>query len=813
MSTPSDLPATASFRRAVVIGAGTMGAAIAAHFANAGLAVTLLDLAPTTLTPDEAAAGRSLDDPAVRRRVVETGFRRMLAARPAHLFTDTLASSIRLGVLEDDLETAVAEADWIVEAIVEQLAPKQALMAQLEALAPAHAVITTNTSGLPIHAIATGRDAGFQRRFLGAHFFNPPRYLQLVELIPTPATDPALTAQLRAFIEEGLGKDVVLCKDTPNFIANRLVSVILADLVNFAVTHGYTVEEVDALAGPLLGRPRSGVFRLHDVVGIDVWALIADNLYPLIPHDAERAVLLAPAYRAVLSTLIRHGHLGAKSGQGFYKSVTTERGREFWALDLQVAAERGEVVYLPPQSPSWPRVEAVRRLPLGQRLAALVHAPDAEQDPAASLIRHTLFQTLAYAAQRIPEIADDLPSIDRALVWGYGWELGPFALWDALGVAPTAAAMQRAGFTLAPWVAEFLAQGYTSFYHEHDGTAQVYAPQARRPLPLEQNPQVTTVAAQKRNRPLVATNEAADLVELGDGVLLLEFHSKLNTLDTTLFPILDAALERLHGNARGLLIANDGVHFCAGANLRWMLQAAEEGDWNAISTLIGGGQARFMALRRVPKPVVAAPFQRVLGGGVEVCFAAHRVVAHAESYLGLVEVNVGLIPGWGGCKELVRRHVRAEDPLPGLTRVFDLISGAVVSASAPDAQRLGLLTSRDQVVMHRGRLLHQALRAVHELATAARDESRDVFAAGDAGLAQLHAHLDARVQDGRLSSHDALICRELAAVLCGGGGAARTVDEQTLLDLEHEAFLRLIGHPASQARMRHMLAEGKPLRN
>ena len=814
MSDPTTSPTPQAFRRAVVIGAGTMGAAIAAHFANAGLDVTLLDLAPTTLTADEEHRGLRLSDPAVRRRVVESGFRRMLAARPANLYTDDLAERIHLGVLDDDLAQAVAGADWIVEAIVEQLAPKQALMASLEPLVAPHAIVTTNTSGLPIHAIAAGRSPQFQRRFLGAHFFNPPRYLQLVELIPTAATDPAVLTRLRAFVEEGLGKDVVVCKDTPNFIANRLISVLLADLIDYAVTNGYTVEEVDALTGPLLGRPRSGVFRLHDVVGIDVWALIADNLHALIPHDADRDRLIAPAYRAVLDTLIRHGHLGTKSGQGFYKTVATERGREFWALDLQVAATRGEVVYLPPQSPTWPRVEAVRRRPLGPRLAALVHDPDAAGDRAAALVRHTLLQTFAYAAQRIPEIADDLPAIDRALVWGYGWELGPFVLWDALGVAPTVAAMHRDGFTVAPWIDAFLAHGGVTFYTDHDGSPHVYSPQAGRALPLQQEPHVTTVAAQKRNRPILASNEAADLVDVGDGVLLLEFHSKLNTLDTSLFPILDAALERLHGGASGLLIANDGVHFCAGANLRWMLQAAEAGNWHAVSELISGGQARFMALRHAPKPVIAAPFQRVLGGGVEVCLAAHRVVAHAETYLGLVEVSVGLIPGWGGCKELVRRHVRTTDPLSGLTHVFDLIGGAVVSGSAVDAQRRGLLDDGDMVVMHRGRLLDRARRTVLEMAQVGTSTpARTLFATGEAGLEHLHARIEEQTSGGQLSPHDKVVCRELAAVLCGGGGPARVVNEQALLDLEHEAFLRLIAHPATQARMRHMLDEGKPLRN
>ncbi len=394
-----------------VIGAGTMGAAIAGHLANAGLHVHLLDIVPSTLTPDERAAGLTRHDPAVRNRIVQAGYTRMVNARPSNLFAADVAQRIQLGNLEDDLAAAVQASDWIIEAIVEQLAPKQALMARLEEVAPAHVIISTNTSGIPIAQIGTGRSVSFRQRFLGTHFFNPPRYLPLLEIIPTPDTDLAMTQRVRAFVEEVLGKNVVICHDTPNFIANRMVSYIMADLIAYAADHEYTVDEVDALTGPLLGRPRSATFRLNDVVGIDVWAMIARNLHPLIPDDVDRDALIAPAYLTLLQTLIDHGHLGSKSGQGFYQTQTTPSGeKSFWSLDL-AAARTGKVVYHPPQNPTWPEIEAMQKLPLIERLPKLV----ALQGRAGQLIWHTLSRTLAYAAARFPEIADNLIDIDHVM--------------------------------------------------------------------------------------------------------------------------------------------------------------------------------------------------------------------------------------------------------------------------------------------------------------------------------------------------------------------------------------------------------------
>ena len=804
--------------KVVVIGAGTMGAAIAGHAANAGLAVTLLDLAPEELTPEETAAALTLASPQVRNRIVRVGYERMLKAKPDNLFAPSVAQRIRLGNLADDFERAVAEADWIVEAIVERLAPKQALMQRIEACAKPTAIITTNTSGIPVRLILAGRSLAFRQAALGAHFFNPPRYLHLLELIPTVDTDQAVVARLRAFAEHILGKGVVVCKDTPNFIANRLFSFIQADLVEFAAANGYTVDQVDFLTGPLLGRPRTAAFRLLDLVGLDVMALIAENLYPLIPHDEGRDALAGVRTNAILRTLIAHGLLGAKSGQGFYKTVVDERGdKSFWGLDLQAAA-RGEVSYLPPNQQAWPSVAAAAKLPLPERLRALTFADDA----AGHLVWHTLARTLAYASHRIPEIADSLAGVDNAMRWGFAWELGPFAIWDALGLRPVLERMQSEGIAAAPWVHALAATDHASFYRMQGDARTVYSPQDRAFHPLDGGQHVH-IPGLKATGKALANNESAGLLDLGDGILLLEIHSKMNTLDSAIMAMAQSAAERLHGNAAGLVVGSQGLLFSAGANLKLFAAAIEAGQWSELEAFLRLGQNTLMALRQAPAPVVAAPFQRTLGGGVEICLAADRIVAHAETYLGLVEVGVGIIPAWGGCKEMVRRHVSPHmhaghtNPMPYLRQVFETIGFARVSASALDAQEIGYLSAQDRIVMNSDRLLSEARREALHLAESGYfppQTAGSVYAAGRGALANMHVEIYSLHQAGRISEHDAKIAGKLAYVLCGGDlSQPAWMDEQHFLDLELDALLSLAGEPKTQDRVRHMLRYGKPLRN
>ncbi|MCB0095249.1 MAG: 3-hydroxyacyl-CoA dehydrogenase/enoyl-CoA hydratase family protein [Caldilineaceae bacterium] len=802
-----------------VIGAGTMGASIAGLLANAGVPVTLLDMAPTELLPEEAAAGLTLEQPKVRNRIVTAGFQRMTKLKPANLFSAQTAELIRLGNLTDDFEAAVRQSDWVIEVIVERPQPKQELMARIEAIAPAHTIITTNTSGIPIHMISQGRGAEFKRRFFGTHFFNPPRYLHLLEIIPTADTDPALVAQMREFAETRLGKGVVICKDTPNFVANRMISFLQSDIMEFAIANGYTVEEVDRLTGPLLGRPRTGTFRLNDVVGVDVMALVGENLYEMIAHDADREILRAPLGTAVMQTLTQNKLLGNKTGQGFYKTVTDEKGRkEFWGLDLQTAAESGQIDYMAPAKPRWESVGAARDLPLPQRLQRLTDA----DDPAGELIWHTLAHTMAYATKRIPEIADSLVSIDNAMRWGFGWELGLFETWDVLGVRQTLARMEGEGITVAEWVHQMLDSGCESFYTYDGGQRMAYDIAAKRYLPVEQGQLVCTVQELRHaNRPL-AENDSATLHDMGDGVLLAEFHSKMNAIDPDIWKILNVALEHLHGDAAGLVIGNEGANFSVGANIMLVAMAAQAGMWDEVAAGLKLGQDTLMKLRTAPKPVVAAPFNMALGGGAETVMAADRVVAHAESYIGLVEFGVGIVPGWGGCKEMVRRRVSSHmhaanvNPSPYLQQVFEQIGFAKVSGSAVEACEMGFLCSTDRIVMNRDHLLATARNEVLHMQSdyTPPTVTGNVYAAGKDQLANLRIGVYMLKEGGHISAHDAKIADRLAHVLCGGElSAPAWMDEQYFLDLEREALLSLAGEAKTQERIWYMLQNNKPLRN
>ena len=813
-----------------VIGAGTMGAAIAGHLANAGISSHLLDLAPEELTAEERAKGLSLDDRAVRNRIVQAGFERMTQARPANLFSPEQAELITLGNIEDDLEAAAAQSDWIIEAIVERPRPKQALMAKLEAVAAADAIISTNTSGIPIHVISAGRGQAFKRRFLGTHFFNPPRYLRLLELIPSPETAPAIVERMKAFAEKRLGKGVVIAKDVPNFVGNRMFSYIMSSLLEFAIANGYTVEEVDRLTGALIGRPKTATFRLLDVVGVDVAALVGENLYELTPDDADRDILRGPLGLAVLGTLLKNNLLGAKSGQGFYKTVRDGQGRRsFRGLDLQAAAE-GRLDYAEPVRPSWASVNAVKGEPLPERLRRLAASP-ATDDSARALLWHTLSRTLAYASKRLPEIADSPRDIDNAMRWGFGWEMGPFETWDALGVAATTARMEEDGLTVAPWVREMLDGGHSAFYKVEespdDGATAarrlVYNPQSGGYAAADESEHVVSVAALGRGRGALAENDSASLLDMGDGVLLLEFHTKMNALDMEIGAIANAAVERLYGDATGLVIGNQGGNFSAGANLFLIGTLAQSGQADQMDAAINSLQQMIQNLRVAPKPVVAAPYQLALGGGAEVTMGADRIVAHAELYIGQVEVGVGLIPAAGGCKELVRRlvnpHMQEQNANPAvhLQQVFELIGFAKVSTSAEEARQMGILGPHDRVVMNYDHLLAEAKAEVVRMADGGYRPpavTGNIYAAGRDHLANLRIGVYMMREAGQISAHDALIADHLAYVLCGGElSQPAWMDEQYFLDLEREAFRTLAGYAKSQERIWHMLKSGKPLRN
>ena len=633
----------------VVLGAGTMGAGIAAHCANVGLQVSLLDIAPDTLTPDEEKRGLKLESPAVRNRIVKAGYDRMAKSRPASLANADAGKRIRIGNFADNFAW-VGDADWIIEVIVERIGPKQALMARIEETRKPGSIVSSNTSGIPLHEIAAERDDDFKAHFLGTHFFNPPRYLKLLEVIPLPETDPAVVRQMKAFGENVLGKGVVICKDTPNFIANRFGSFDGMFGARWALDNGYTIEETDALTGPLLGRPNTASFRLADLAGIDIMAGVADNLYAAAPDDESREEFKTPP---LVQRLVQEGRLGNKSGQGFYKQVQGPKGREFHVLDTTSP----DLAYRPAQQVEEPIIADAQRIgDLGERLRFIVAQAD-EGDRGAKLIEMLTVPAIAYAARRVPEMSDDIVSIDDAIRWGFARQMGPFETWDTLGVRPTVARMERLGATVPGWVHTMLAAGNERFYQERDGKRYAYNPGSQRYEAIDRGPDQLDLAALKAAGKELVGTRTASLIDLGDGVLCLEVHSKANAIGSEAMGLLTRALDLLDTDDawRALVIGNQGQFFAAGVDLKEVGAIAMGGDPKALYAFLRDGHELLQRVRFAPKPIVAAPFGQTLGLGVELSLAASAICAEGETYMGLVEVGVGLIPGGGGCKELVRR--------------------------------------------------------------------------------------------------------------------------------------------------------------
>ncbi len=804
-----------TINRVTVIGAGTMGAAITAHLANAGIPVCLLDIVPKELTPEEEGKGLTLDHPAVRNRIVNEGWQRCVKARPANLFTKDAAERVTLGNLEDHFDW-VGEADWIVEAIVERLGIKQQLMARIEEVRKPGSIVSTNTSGIPIKDIAEGRSDDFKAHFLGTHFFNPPRYLKLLEIIPHQQTKPQVLEFMKEFSTRTLGKGVVVCKDTPNFIANRFFSIFGSRMLNYALDNGYTVEEVDLLTGPLIGRTKAATFRLFDLVGFDIHAQVCGNLYLAIPHDPYREELKHAKALALIEAMLERKWLGDKTRQGFYKRVETEEGRQFWALNLET------LEYQPPTKPRFESVGKHKDVEdVGERIKRLC----AEDDRAGRFIWNIISIGLNYAASIMPEVADDITSIDNAGKWGYGFELGPFEIWDALGVGESVERMEADGLIVTPWVKEMLAAGHTHFYKEENGRLYYYDPASKDYVAAKADPRAIVIKDLKSDeKRIIAHNPSASLVDIDDGVLCLEFNSKMNALDTDISQMMARASQELEGDWVGLVIGNQGEHFSAGANLAMLAEGAQQGEWGQVEAAVKMAQDGAMTFRYSPKPVVSAPFNMTLAGGAEVTMGASAICAAAESYIGLVEAGVGLVPAGGGCKELVRRVVSPvakntpnADLLPFMQRIFDTIAMAKVSASAEEARQWGFLTPADRIVMNRDHLLHEAKRMVLEMAESNYRppvRGKEIWAMGANGLAVLETMVWGAKEAGYASEHDALIANKTAYILCGGKLAKpQWVDPQYILDLEREAFLSLLGEQKTIDRIGHMLNTGKPLRN
>jgi 3-hydroxyacyl-CoA dehydrogenase len=762
-------------RRVAVLGAGTMGSRIAAHLANAQIPSLLLDI----VRPDKA---------------VETA----LKGRPGAFFTAESARLISTGTFDDDLRK-IKDCDWIVEAVTENLAIKRALYDRVIPHRSEGTIVSTNTSGIPLAQISEGYPEDFRQHFLGSHFFNPPRYLHLVEVIPGAETRPDILAFISDFCDRHLGKGVVPCKDTPNFIGNRIGAFFGSDVQRLTVEHDLTIEEVDALTGPLIGLPKSASYRLLDIVGLDVWEHVTKNLYEAVPNDPFRERFqLAP----FVSEVIQRGWLGDKTGRGFYKRVGKDR--EIHALD------RKTFEYHPASKPRFASLETVRKIePLADRLKALI----ALDDKAGQFLWQLLSDHVRYAAHMVPEISDRIVEIDRAMRWGYANALGPFELWDAMGFEATARRIAAEGRELPESVLRMLGSGAKSFYRAADWAGdprtEYFDLRATDYRGLEPRPGITVLADLKRARGVVKKNPGASLIDLGDGVLCCEFHSKANAMGDDIMLMVRAGLAELEANFEAMVIGNQGENFSAGANLMMVLLAAQEQEWDDLNAAINNFQQMNMALKYAAKPVVAAPFGLALGGGCELPLHCTRVQASAELYMGLVEVGVGLIPAGGGCKEML---LRSRD----IRKVFEQVGFAKVSTSAAEARQFRYLRDGDGISMNPERLIddakHLALSLVPGYAAGA--PRTDITVSGDEGFALMKMGVWMAQQGGYISAHDAVIGEKLAYVLSGGRlTGTPQVSEQVILDLEREAFLSLCGHKETQQRIQHMLKTGKPLRN
>ena len=760
-----------------------MGSRIAAHFANAGFPVDLLDIVIPNRPDRNSAAAAGIETAAKQR--------------PVAFFTDAARSLITPGNFEDHLDRLGA-CDWIIEAVAENLEIKRNLLGRVAQARREGAIVSTNTSGIPLASIVAGFGAEWRSHFLGTHFFNPPRYLHLVEIIPGPDTAPDVIDWLSDFCDRRLGKGVAPCKDTPNFIANRIGCFFGATIHKLTVEGDYSIEEVDALTGPLIGLPRSASFRLVDIIGLDVWVHVLRNLHELAPNDPSRDRYRTPGF---MEQMVARGWLGEKRGQGFYKRVGPEK--EIHVID------RSTLEYHLPQKVKFASAEAARGIEnLPQRLRALVAADDR-----AGRFLWPLFRDLFwYSATMVPEISDRIVEIDRAMRWGFAFGLGPFEAWDALGVRKTVERMRGEGSAIPPAVDAMLAAGAESFYEAADrdgypGT-RYFDLAAGVWKDLEPRPGVLVLSDLKRARGVVRRNSGASVVDLGDGVLCLEFHSKMNTLGEDALEMLHAALQELGAGGEALVIANQGEHFSAGANLMPILLAAQDGEWDDLDAGVRRFQQATQAIKYAPCPVVAAPFGMTLGGACELALHCTRIQASAETYMGLVETGVGLIPAGGGCKELLQR-------LGSAKAAFELIAFAKTSGSAAHARELGLLGPADGVTMNSERLVADAKEAALALAaTHVPAHPREITVDGETGFATLMMGVVLAHEAGHITDFDRVIGERLAHVLSGGRmTGTQAVSEQHLLDLEREGFLSLLGDARTRERIQHMLKTGKPLRN
>ena len=798
-----------SNKKVAVLGSGIMGSRIACHFANIGVEVLLLDIVPRELTPAETAKGLTASHPAVRNRIVNDSFQNTLKGSPAPLYSPKFASRVRLGNFDDNL-AEIKDYDWVIEVIVERLDIKKSLFEKVDAFRKPGTLISSNTSGIPIHLMAEGRSADFQKHFCGTHFFNPPRYLRLLEVIPTPETDPAVVDYLMKYGDLYLGKTTVLCKDTPGFIANRLGIYAMVQTIRMAEEMGLTVEEVDKLTSTVVGRPKSGTFRLSDVVGLDTSVHVSNNLYASGEGiDESRDAFVLPKS---MQTLYDNKWLGDKTGQGFYKKTKDENGKTvILALDLKT------MDYKPSQKVRFATLESTKAIDsLKKRFGVLL----AGTDKAGEFYRKTFADGFRYATLRIPEIADELYRIDQAICAGFGWEMGMFETWDAIGVQKMIGIMEQENLKPAPWVYDMIAGGNESFYKIENGKRLYYdiTAKAYKAIPGQES----FIILENLSNHVVWKNAGSTLYDLGDGIVNLEFHSKMNTFGAEVVEGVQRGISIAEKDFRGLVIGNDSTEaFSAGANLAMLFMFAVEQEFDEVNLMIAQFQQTMMRARYSAIPVVGAPHTLALGGGCEINLHCDKIVAHSETYMGLVELGVGLIPAGGGTKEMAVRcsdlYQNGDPELNILQAAFMNIAQAKVSTSAQEALEMNYLRATDQIVLNRSRLIAEAKQAAIELSENGYTQPKqrsDIKVQGKTGIALFEAGLASMRMSNYISDHDVKIARKLAYVISGGDlSYAQNVTEAYLLDLEREAFLSLCGEKKTLERMQGLLTGGKPPRN
>jgi 3-hydroxyacyl-CoA dehydrogenase len=795
-------------KKVAILGSGVMGSRIACHFANIGLEVLLLDIVPRELDTTEQAKGLTLKDKIVRNRIVNNSLQSTLKNNPSPIYSKSYASRITTGNFEDDI-SKIKACDWIIEVVVENLKIKKIVFEQVEQHRTPGTLITSNTSGIPIEMMTEGRSQDFQEHFCGTHFFNPPRYLRLLEVIPSSKTKPAVIDFLMHYGDLNLGKTTVLCKDTPAFIANRIGVYSIMSLFHLVEKMGLTVGEVDKLTGTVMGRPKSATFRTCDVVGLDTLVHVANGVRDNCPNDEASESFIIPDY---INKMVENNWLGSKTNQGFYKkSKNAEGEKEILELNLS------SLEYETKSKVQFATLAAAKAIDDPKlRIKALV----ASKDKAGEFYRASFFNLFKYVSNRIPEIADEIYKVDDAMRAGFGWEQGPFELWDIIGLQDSLAIMQKSGIVPADWITKMLEAGNTSFYKIEDGVRKYYDPNSATYKTIDGKEDLILLD-NLRDTKTVWSNSGAHLIDIGDGILNLEFHTKMNTIGSEVLEAINKSIDIAEKGYKGLVIANEGTNFSAGANLGMVFMLAIEQEYDEIDFAIKLFQNTMMRVRYSGIPVIAAPRGLTLGGGTELCLHADRVVAAAETYAGLVEVGVGVIPGGGGTKEFAAKvsesFFEGGIQLPQLKEKYLTIGMAKISTSAQEAIDLGYFKEgRDKIVLNLDRQIAAAKTACLEIANAGYNQpaKKKITVLGKAGLGMFYAGAHNMASAHYISEHDKLISQKLGYVICGGDLSQPTeVSEQYLLDLEREAFLQLLTEKKTLQRIESILKTGKPLRN